>query len=542
MKEFENAESMYYHTSCLSELEYKHVKSRTPKKSTVTTQSDWKAKRSVHSAAFSQIAKNVTETLIDKNGIRALSDIYTMYNAIFEEEKLKSNSNLSESVFQQQHLLKKLLEQFPVLTKTVYKNRTFVHKIDLSLKDIHAEGFNSKDDLHSQIKSVAYQIRQEVLSMNKRYLPKRNITFEDILGGECDTPNLLKLLVECLIKGPNGSKSEKKDTKIECICQNIIYSMSSGSIKPATSLYLGLATKSITGSRCMINILNRMGYSVSYSVVEELETELAFGGSLLKRTLPNGLIANHPELRTHLAFDNYDRYVETSTGKDTLHDTVGIVYQNMIDNMRATNVENNSENRIDECHDNGPRRRKYQSNFNSTVEPYYKSNKTAPALKGLHPPLPIALKMALKMDKIWLFHHALAIPSTKRWFAWNSERTTDPNPMQKIAYLPTINMSPTTDAVVKKTLEIAQNVAADCSQKYVIVTYDLAIANKAYKIKADLAPSFDDVFIMLGGFHIELSYFKVSAAILLDHLFNNFLYLFSYHFDVFFHTGNRQIS
>ena len=28
-----------------------------------------------------------------------------------------------------------------------------------------------------------------------------------------------------------------------------------------------------------------------------------------------------------LAFDNYDRFTETLSGKDTLHDTVGIAYQ-----------------------------------------------------------------------------------------------------------------------------------------------------------------------------------------------------------------------
>jgi len=31
---------------------------------------------------------------------------------------------------------------------------------------------------------------------------------------------------------------------------------------------------------------------------------------------------------TGVAFDNFDRFVETSSGKDTLHDTVGIIYQN----------------------------------------------------------------------------------------------------------------------------------------------------------------------------------------------------------------------
>lgn len=28
-------------------------------------------------------------------------------------------------------------------------------------------------------------------------------------------------------------------------------------------------------------------------------------------------------------WDNYDRFVETSSGKNTLHDTVGIIYQNV---------------------------------------------------------------------------------------------------------------------------------------------------------------------------------------------------------------------
>ncbi|GFW80338.1 uncharacterized protein TNCV_2944711 [Trichonephila clavipes] len=32
---------------------------------------------------------------------------------------------------------------------------------------------------------------------------------------------------------------------------------------------------------------------------------------------------------TGVAYDNFDRFVETTNGKDTLHDTVGIIYQNI---------------------------------------------------------------------------------------------------------------------------------------------------------------------------------------------------------------------
>ena len=63
-------------------------------------------------------------------------------------------------------------------------------------------------------------------------------------------------------------------------------------------------------------------------------------------------------VRTGLAWDNFDRFVETSSGKDTLHDTVGIAYQIMqpsnssdvnIDfesHTEATNIETKGKNLV----------------------------------------------------------------------------------------------------------------------------------------------------------------------------------------------------
>ncbi|KZS05943.1 Glioma tumor suppressor-like protein [Daphnia magna] len=51
-----------------------------------------------------------------------------------------------------------------------------------------------------------------------------------------------------------------------------------------------------------------------------------------------------------VAFDNYDRFVETLTGKDTLHDTVGIVYQDVSECIQENpdedevNPEDNEDN------------------------------------------------------------------------------------------------------------------------------------------------------------------------------------------------------
>lgn len=74
------------------------------------------------------------------------------------------------------------------------------------------------------------------------------------------------------------------------------------------------------------------------------------------------------------------------------------------------------------------------------------------------------------------YYHALEIDGATRWFEWNSERIIDTNPIQKIGYLPNLNASPTSDSVVMKTLQMAIDIADECPRKYIVLTYDLAIA------------------------------------------------------------------
>ena len=74
--------------------------------------------------------------------------------------------------------------------------------------------------------------------------------------------------------------------------------------------------------------MNKFGHCCSYNVVEELETEATSSACNAFNVSPeDALLA--PNYCTGLAFDNYDRFVEMTSGKDTLHDTVGIFYQNI---------------------------------------------------------------------------------------------------------------------------------------------------------------------------------------------------------------------
>lgn len=73
-----------------------------------------------------------------------------------------------------------------------------------------------------------------------------------------------------------------------------------------------------------------------------------------------------------LAFDNYDRYVETFSGKNTLHDTVGIAYQ--LRNDAEDGNEDENENPEGNVIQKGKRRRRYEA-MNLDVEPYRKTYK-----------------------------------------------------------------------------------------------------------------------------------------------------------------------
>ena len=54
--------------------------------------------------------------------------------------------------------------------------------------------------------------------------------------------------------------------------------------------------------------------------------------------------------------------------------------------------------------------------------------------------------------------------------------------------------------------------AIETHQEYGVVTYDLAVANKAYSIQTLDAPRFDKLLFMLGNFHLELTLYRVIGT------------------------------
>lgn len=218
--------------------------------------------------------------------------------------------------------------------------------------------------------------------------------------------------------------------------QDIIYAVSRGKIRPTKHVTVGLAIKSLTNSKKVINILNRYGQICSYSTLGGLETEATYSASSETDICPPK-IRRVTNLSTGLAYDNFDRFVDTPTGKDTLHDTVGIIYQFIDHSLEdsdislQSSVEESLQSSIEDSNSSNEgtnvRRKKRRRAFDSITLDLENVNKKPKILECLLPfdlpersSRPSNLVPLKQINYAWFLSHFLRIQNTPMWVGFNS--------------------------------------------------------------------------------------------------------------------------
>ena len=118
------------------------------------------------------------------------------------------------------------------------------------------------------------------------------------------------------------------------------------------------------------------------------------------------------------------------------------------------------------------------------------------------------------LDFMWLLQ--TSSKKTPLFTGFFSRFVTDCLPQTVITYMDPISQPPTRNDVVQETMVRSLKVANETKQSYAVVSYDLAVALKAYSIQALQASEFDKLIILLGNFHLELAYFGALGTILAD--------------------------
>lgn len=209
------------------------------------------------------------------------------------------------------------------------------------------------------------------------------------------------------------------------------------------------------------------------------------------------------------AWDNYDVNTETLDGKNTLHSTVGICYQNKRPSETTETLMANSVGLL-----TGRMRRRFDGQ------------------ERVIPPFTMTLKRAqFKLTPLNEAEHIRRIKQKGLDFAWLMQSSTqqlplftgffsrfvkDDLPLTVITYMDPISPPPTRNDVVQETMVRTLKVAEETDQNYAVVTYDLAVALKAYSIQALQTPAFDRLIILLGNFHLEMAFFGAVGTFLAD--------------------------
>ena len=88
-------------------------------------------------------------------------------------------------------------------------------------------------------------------------------------------PISLKLLLQLILRSNPCKESDRLKRLIDSIGQDIIFNATSGRVKTVKHIQLGMFLKRKTGSKEIVICMTRLGHSLCYSELLELETNIA---------------------------------------------------------------------------------------------------------------------------------------------------------------------------------------------------------------------------------------------------------------------------
>lgn len=353
-----------------------------------------------------------------------------------------------ESTYTERNLLAKIKNKMRSVQIIIMRNKKIFapageFEVDLStFNEMIADDFADK---------LAIKLRTELSLASVQKLPP-SIKVDDLIAGECEVPAKVLKFVKTIICGAmvENETDSNCTTKVNSICEDMLYATRHGTVKTSKHMCLGILLKSITSSRKVIDILNKFGHCCSYNIIEALETEAAYSASS-RGTLCLGGVRKGMMFFTSLAFDNFDRYVETSNGKNTLHDTVGILMQNILSCEDLNfDFEDSFDAAVDYdagCESNDfdiseqQARKRMRRTYHEVVALLCKYTKTPKCFEKLLPlndekrsVIVPDEKFILQLNILWVLSHICSIKNSSLWTGFNSKVVVDNSPQQKLFY------------------------------------------------------------------------------------------------------------
>ena len=165
---------------------------------------------------------------------------------------------------------------------------------------------------------------------------------EELKNEERNPPDSLMLFYKFLLQSQSTvhkKSPEYVERLVRSFASDIIGAVSQGKTITEKQFLLALGLHNITGQRKVMEIVNRLGHSLTYNTTCEAETSFA---AKAQQQLSNALLPlrplNQDGVLTVFWVDNFDVKAERQTGSTSVHTTHMIAFQEKGENLLQENV------------------------------------------------------------------------------------------------------------------------------------------------------------------------------------------------------------
>ena len=237
----------------------------------------------------------------------------------------------------------------------------YVYSIDSPVEQDERSWFLLSDV--EKVSKVANLIRSQIDLLNCPFSSWPPPS-DEIVNSNVVIPELLNVFLKALFNKQLSISSSRVTRLVTSIGQDMIYSSTRGKSKTVKHVQLGIITKRKTGSKFLINCLNRLGHSISYDEVNNIETSFAekqFMYQNYQAFVPNNVQSS---IFVTFVYDNCDHNPESLTGI-SMHCTNGIIIQRPAVAIELTQTH------APELNVGVPRRRRSFAAVTTELAPYY---------------------------------------------------------------------------------------------------------------------------------------------------------------------------
>ena len=319
----------------------------------------------------------------------------------------------------------------------------------------------------------------------------------DTQSKNCCVPECVDSFMCTLLTGEidSPSPSERVKRLANSFGQDVVYGVTNGKEIPPKHVLLPFAVKSLTGNVELIQTLNRLGHSVSYSKLIEIDTALSLqklSDANNDTPLPCDI---HPGVFTTLAWDNIDRLEETLSGGGTSHRVNGIAVQRkLIGPLPAKRLQPVEKSK----------RRSIPAD--TDMIPIYNAGKRVGPRMIVsvdHDTMNVVEGSTLK-NVAWVLarlsnNHCQTVSS---WTGFNIQtRDNIVVTQDTVAYLPTVNAPATELSTVHEVLNQTVRIMESLQLSEIVCIFDQALYAKALEIAWKHQDLFGCIIFRMGVFH-----------------------------------------